>query len=142
MEILTKNNVALYQKCHEVPSGEDRSELIEIMWKLMSEKKGIGLAANQIGALDRIIIIHVNGFSSEIINPVITKRSGKTKISKSEGCLSFPGKRINKKRDNQIVVEGFDRNRNPIRKKLRALGAFVVQHEIDHLNGITILDRD
>lgn len=141
MEIITKRNIALYQDCKEVPQGSDRTELIQTMWKLMSQKNGIGLAANQLGVLDRIIVIHVNGFSSEIINPVITKYSGKTKISKSEGCLSFPGKRIDKKRDNQIVIEGFDRNWNPVRKKLRALGAFVAQHEVDHLNGITILDR-
>ncbi len=81
-----------------------------------------------------------NGFSKAIINPVITKTSGKLKLGK-EGCLSFPGKRVDMKRDNIVVVEGFDEDWNPIKKKVRALSAFCVQHEIDHLNGITITGR-
>lgn len=127
----------LHQKAEDVTNGEDVKDLISAMWKIMFANGGIGLAANQVGSLKRVIIVNTNGFSCAIINPVITKLSGKTKNSK-EGCLSFPGKKSTIKRDNLIVVEGFDENWSPIKKKARALSAFCVQHEIDHLNGINI----
>lgn len=135
---LKKNNFeTLHQKAIDVEFGSDVKELITEMWQIMSDNKGIGLAANQVGVLKRVIVVHTNGFSTAIINPVITKLSGKVKNSK-EGCLSFPGKQSAMKRDNIVVVEGFDENWNSIKKKVRALSAFCVQHEIDHLNGINI----
>jgi peptide deformylase len=140
MKIKTGNFETLTQVAAEVPHGEDVKAVIDEMWKVMLHNSGIGLAANQVGLLKRIIVVHTNGFTSAIINPVITKESGKLKLSK-EGCLSFPGKNIDMKRDNIIVVEGFDENWNPIKKKVRALSAFCVQHEIDHLDGITIVNK-
>jgi len=127
----------LHQKAMEVERGEDVSDLISQMWKIMFKNKGVGLAANQVGVLKRVIIVNTNGFSCAIINPVITELSGFVKNSK-EGCLSFPGKQSVMKRDNRVIIEGFDADWNPIKKKVRALSAFCVQHEIDHLNGINI----
>ncbi len=136
-EIKTEGALVLGQKAKPVKHGENVSGIVSEMFESMLEAKGIGLAANQVGILSRIIVVNVNGFSTEIINPVITKWSGKTKLSK-EGCLSYPGKLVNIKRDNIITVEGYDREWKPIKKKCRALTAFCIQHEIDHLNGITI----
>jgi peptide deformylase len=141
MEIKTGNYKTLTQVAAPVPHGEDVKGLICDMWQVMSKHNGIGLAANQVGALKRVIVVHTNGFSTAIINPSITKLSGKVKNSK-EGCLSFPKLTKTMKRDNIVVVEGFDENWNPIKKKVRALSAFCVQHEIDHLNGITISNKE
>lgn len=140
MEIKTGDYETLTEVAASIPHGEDVNELISGMWDVMAKHKGCGLAANQVGVLKRVIVVHTNGFSSAIINPVITKESGKLKLS-TEGCLSYPGKQVKMKRDNIITVEGFDRDWNPIKKKVRALSSFCVQHEIDHLNGITIVSK-
>ena len=86
--------------------------------------------------------MNCNGFMGIVINPVIVKRSGKIKISK-EGCLSFPNTPAkNMQRDNVVVVTGYDENWQPIKKKCKALTAFCIQHEIDHLNGLTIKNNN
>jgi len=64
-------------------------------------------------------------------------RGGGKKMTQ-EGCLSFPGRRVKKVRDRSIVVEGLDREFNPIRRKLKEMPAICVQHEVDHLNGVCI----
>ena len=86
----------------------------------------------------RVILVSADRFGKAIINPVITKRSC-GKVRSIEGCLSFPGKKVTIKRDKQITVEGFDVKWKPIKQKLRGLAAMCVQHEIDHLNGITCI---
>jgi len=118
----------------EVKHGKDISDLLDDMWLAST---GVGLAAVQIGVLQRVIIINTPKLQAVIINPVITNRGKQTKMSR-EGCLSFPGKMVNVKRNNIIEVEGFNADWNPVKFKCRALTAFCVQHEIDHLNGVTI----
>lgn len=132
-----KGYPTLKQIANEVEHGSDVSSVVTELRNELSKTTGIGLAANQVGSLQRIILMNCNGFMGIVINPVITSRSGRIKNS-TEGCLSYPNKQVKVKRDNQIIVEGFDENWNPIRKKCKALTAFCVQHEIDHLNGITI----
>jgi len=135
--IVQKGFPTLKQIADIVPMNDDVSDVVAELRLELSKTTGLGLAANQIGSLQRIILMNCNGFMGIVINPVITKFSGKVKNS-TEGCLSYPGKQVKVKRDNQIVVEGFDENWQPIRKKCKALTAFCVQHEIDHLNGVTI----
>jgi len=137
MTIKKKGNPVLKQVAQKVPEGENVKELIEAMNLTMRHHGGIGIAANQVGELKRIIIIGNGGFNQEIINPVIIKRFGKKRIN-SEGCLSYPGKIVRVKRYQNIIVEGFNWNWEPIRRKLKGLNAYIVQHEVDHLNGITI----
>jgi peptide deformylase len=135
--IVQKGFPTLKQVADDVPMGADVSDIVSEMRLELSKTTGIGLAANQIGCLKRIILMNCNGFMGVVINPVITKRSGKVKNS-TEGCLSYPGKQVKVKRDNQVVVTGFNEHWEPVSKKCKALTAFCVQHEIDHLNGITI----
>ena len=136
--MIVKNNYpTLSQIADAVEINSDVSDIVLNMRNELAKTTGIGLAANQIGVLKRIILMNCNGFMGIVINPVITKKSGKVKNS-TEGCLSFPGKQVKVKRDNQITVTGFDENWKPITKKCKALTAFCVQHEIDHLNGVTI----
>lgn len=98
---------------------------------------GVGIAAPQIG-VDKRIIIFVSGAQREcIINPVITKRWG-GQSSMKEGCLSFPGQFIKKTRYKRITVEGYDINFEKQVWKLKDFAARIVQHEVDHLNGVTI----
>ena len=127
----------LYRVAEKVNKDDDVSSLIVNMIRIMQDNKGIGLAAPQIGISKRVIIVGTNNLRLVIINPIITKRKLGTTLSE-EGCLSFPGLLKKIKRDKQIVVEGFNESWEPVKRKLRGLDSFIVQHEIDHLNGITI----
>ncbi|MCP4342921.1 MAG: peptide deformylase [Desulfobulbaceae bacterium] len=128
---------ALFSVAEEV--SEDVKELIADMWDVMYLHKGIGLAANQIGVLKRVIVIHCETFRQAFINPVITRRYGGKGLSR-EGCLSYPGIRVGVFRYKNIVVEGTDEKGAHIKRKLKGHSAYCVQHEIDHLNGVTIKD--
>lgn len=135
--IKTNRHPALTSIAKEIPKGESIHFLIGMMWDLMYRNKGIGLAANQIGELKRVIVIHANGFKQELINPVITKRYG-GKVMNKEGCLSYPLLQVKVSRYKQVIIEGFDRDWRPIKRKLKGLAAYCAQHEVDHLDGITI----
>jgi peptide deformylase len=138
MQIRQGKNPVLKSVALEVAPGERMDDLIDGMWKAMYQHKGIGLAANQVGELLRVVVVNVGGFKQEFINPVITERKGGQTTSK-EGCLSFPNlTSVPVSRYRRITVEGFDRDWKPVKRKLKNLASFCVQHEIDHLNGITI----
>ena len=110
--------------------------LCDKMFALMKENNGVGLAAPQVGVMYRVIVVSVDNFHGEVINPVITKRTGAT--NSIEGCLSFPGKTKKVKRAKTVVVEGEDRHGSPLKIKARGVLACCFQHEIDHLNGRTV----
>ncbi len=136
--IRTNNDPILHAVAEPVPNKTQIKSLIHLMWSVMYENKGIGLAAPQIGDSVRVIVVDAQGFKQAIINPVIVKRCcGKS--TAREGCLSYPGASVLMVRDKQIIVEGFDQDWKPIRRKLRGLAARCVQHEVDHLDGITIV---
>lgn len=138
MKIVHKDHPALHIASINVMAGDRNIDnLIDAMWMLMNMHKGIGLAANQLGITKRVIVINANGFKQEFINPIITKRYGGQAISK-ERCLSYPGISRSMVRHKQIIVEARDRNWKPIRRKLKDLTAYCIQHEVDHLNGVTI----
>ena len=120
----------------EVPMGADVSEFVGIMRHEMLKSKGVGIAAIQVAMSSRIIIINTERCQMVVINPVLS--DGKYPKQSKEGCLSVPNKRVKVERFNHITISGFDENWKPVKKKLKALSAFVAQHEVDHLNGITI----
>jgi peptide deformylase len=122
---------------HPVGEGEDVTDLIKGMFNIMSVWGGIGLAANQVGVLKRVITIKAAGFKKAIINPEIVKSFG-GQITAKEGCLSFPGLEVLKVRSRKVIVTGFDSDWKPVKFKLKGLAARVAQHEIDHLDGIII----
>jgi len=133
-----RSNPELSSVAADVPAGEDVKPLIGAMFALMYAGKGIGLAANQVGVLKRVIVVHVAGMKQALINPVISKRSARNTTS-VEGCLSFPGKTVPMERSKAITVQGFDEDWTPIKFKASGLFAYCIQHEVDHLNGITII---
>ena len=108
---------------------------------------GIGLAAPQVGINKRIIIAGLPKTHDDetypiviMINPVILSKSAETSVDE-EGCLSLPWLRGNVVRSNNIEVEWIDIKGKKMRKNITGFGAKVVQHEIDHLDGILISDK-
>lgn len=125
----------------------DRSEfksILQDMIDTMDEYDGIGLAAPQIGISLRIIVFKDNGENKYLVNPTIIATSDMVK-SKNERCLSVDDKVRNVRRAKNITVKGFildgdDFKEITIRSKKKLL-SFQLQHEIDHLNGMTIMER-
>ena len=120
-------------------------EVIENLADTMYQAPGVGLAAIQTG-IDKSIIVFDHEANLEkrdfqvLINPEIIITNGKT-ISENEGCLSVPDLRSDVKRYETVVVEGLDRFGNKTRIEADGLLSIILQHEIDHLNGILFLDR-
>lgn len=120
-------------------------ELISDMRKTMAENNGIGLAANQVGKDLSIFVIdkklaEENGVPDAFINPEITEYS-KDADETEEGCLSIPDYWVPIKRSKKIKIKAADENGNKIKFKARGFLARVLQHETDHLNGLTIKDH-
>lgn len=110
-------------------------DLLILRMQLVVDLKGpLGLAANQLGELQRVVWVRDVGF---VINPVLTVL-GKATRSSREGCLSVPGKVVVKVRYYRVRLTGTDQWGVPISRKLKGLTAYVAQHEVDHLDGITI----
>jgi len=127
--------------CREVGPEEDVVQFAADMVELMLAQRGVGLAANQDGDDRRIIAVNVPGWHRGVfINPRITKRCCGT-VNSPEGCLSFPGRKAVVPRDKQVTFEALQLDGTPFKQKLRGLAAIVVQHEIDHLDGVTIFQR-
>ena len=140
MKVLTGNHMTLRTVCEKVEQGEDVSDLVLSMKSTMATYGGIGLAANQVGVLKRIIVMKTPKYKGCVINPIITRHT-RNKITSTEGCLSAPGKRVDMPRYNKIVLEGFDENWKPLKLDLNGISSFCAQHEIDHLDGVVIGDN-
>jgi len=115
------------------------SDVLDEMLTLMRIYEGIGLAAPQVGITQRLFVAEIQGHSVCLVNPVITVRSGSGRMD--EGCLSLPGTYVDVQRHWQIEVQGFDVQGRRQRHQVEGLWARVVQHEIDHLDGILICDH-
>ena len=122
----------------------DLARLVERMSALMKDANGVGLAATQVGVLRRVFVFQRERDSEEepiaLVNPEIVDRSEET-LSDDEGCLSLQGVLVPVERDASVVITGRDVEGNEQRLELEELAARVVQHELDHLDGILILDR-
>jgi peptide deformylase len=130
----------LRRKSREVKEmNGDIQKLIDDMAKLMYKNKGLGLAAPQVGILKRVIIADVGEGLVSLVNPKILWRQGKDIMS--EGCLSIPGIDLEIKRSKEVIVEGLNREGEKLQLGAVGLLARVLQHEIDHLDGILIVDR-
>ncbi|MBN2096026.1 peptide deformylase [Candidatus Peregrinibacteria bacterium] len=114
--------------------------LLKEMEKSMKEEKGVGLAAPQVGRNVRMILVLLNNKNLiPMINPEIIDHSDKTEVGE-EGCLSLPGIWGNVERYHEITVKYLDEKGTDRILKLEGFNARVVQHEIDHLNGILFTD--
>jgi peptide deformylase len=118
-----------------------RSE-ISRMGELMSDAIGVGLAATQLGVLNRVLVYRVEQETpvAALINPEI-EWSGKEEEIAEEGCLSLPAVLVDVERPVHVRVRALNANGEEIRVEASGLEARVIQHEIDHLDGVLILDR-
>jgi len=127
--------------CHDVSSVSKKTEaLITKMMNALKLANGIGLAAPQMGSLDRIIIVAPAGTKPLVlVNPVITERHGEQ--MGQEGCLSIPGLYGDVLRSESVEVQAYDRKGKPMSYEMSGLPARVIQHEVDHLDGILFIDK-
>lgn len=147
-EIRKEGDEILSKRCREVEEITEKiKELGQDMLDTMYKYDGIGLAASQVGILKRVIVYDIKYFEEDekpephiLINPVITSRS-KSMIEVEEGCLSFPDIYEKVLRHEKVTVEYTDINGKKKKINAKDIEAVVLQHEIDHLDGIVFLDR-
>ena len=120
---------------------DDLRRLVERMTVLMHEAQGVGLAATQVGVLRRLFVFEPDEDGPRaIINPVIVERGEET-LTDDEGCLSLQGVRVPVERATSVVLEGKDQNGDEVRYEFDPYASRIVQHELDHLDGVMIIDR-
>jgi peptide deformylase len=133
----------LRQKASPVETIDDSvRNLIRDMADTMREAKGVGLAAPQVGVSQRIIVAEVPQEQEGVIalvNPRIVESRGSSEFE--EGCLSVPGITAKVTRAAEVLVEGLSPDGKEVRKTYSGLLATVMQHEIDHLDGVLFVDR-
>jgi peptide deformylase len=145
LEILTYPTPILLRKAEPVENIDDSiRRLLENMAETMYAAPGVGLAAPQVGVSQRIIVAdaspRVEGeHLVKLVNPVITFAEGSTVCE--EGCLSVPGFSEDVTRAEKIVVEGYNEDGKPVKIETDTFLATVLQHEIDHLDGILFIDH-
>ena len=119
-------------------------EIVDEMFEIMYEFRGVGLAANQVNLPIRLFIANPSGDKEEgpelvFINPVINRAKGTAEAE--EGCLSLPGINAHVRRNKSLVVNAYDLNGNEINAEVDGFMGRIVQHEIDHLDGVLFIDR-
>lgn len=138
--IVKTGDEILLKSCRSVEKFDAKlGVLLDDMAETMNAANGVGLAAPQVGILRRVVTIDVGEGLIELVNPVITKMSGKQ--DGQEGCLSFPGEWGMVERPMKVTVRAFDRHGDEFEMTGEGLLARAFCHEIDHLNGIVFTTR-
>ena len=141
LDIRTFGDPVLKTRAAPVESfDESLVRLTQDMLATMRDNEGVGLAANQIGRLKRVFVAAIEDEEYVIVNPVLTDWSETTE-SVPEGCLSIPGILVDVERPTGVTVSGQDVSGKPLQIRASDLLARVLQHEVDHLDGVLILDR-
>ncbi len=142
MELLHHPSPVLKGRAREVDPGADTAlrDLVRAMAETMYDENGVGLAAPQVGVDKRVIVFDVDDRLAALCNPVITDFSVETEVD-DEGCLSVPGITVPVERSLRVVCDGHTLEGRDITIEAEGLLARVLQHEIDHLDGVLILDR-
>lgn len=143
---MSKLSIVIYPdeilSCTSTPVKNIDDQVVRLtqgMFRLMVASQGIGLAAPQVGISQRVITVNVGDGLISLINPVILERQGQAGME--EGCLSCPGICVDVMRSEKTLVRGLNLDGKEITIEAEELKARVLQHEIDHLNGILILDK-
>jgi peptide deformylase len=140
-QIRQYGDTVLRMRANEVAEyDEELARIGERMIGLMHDAEGVGLAATQIGILRRLFVFHDDGEDRLLVNPTIASRSEETELD-VEGCLSLGPVRVPVERATAVTVEARDEAGEQLRLELDGYAARVVQHELDHLDGVLILDR-
>jgi len=136
---------ALRERAHPVEAFDDTLQrLVEDMRETMRAYRGVGLAANQVGVLQRVLVAGVplaEGGRAELalVNPELSERKGS--VVDEEGCLSIPGLYDDVRRAERVRVRAFDVEGRPLDFVAEGYLARVIQHEVDHLDGVLFVDR-
>lgn len=131
----------LRMRANEVVAfDEELARLVERMTALMHDAHGVGLAATQVGVVRRVFVFEHDGVDHVLANPRIT-RLGKDLEIDDEGCLSLGTVRVPVERATDVVIEGKTALGEDVSFELDGMSARVVQHELDHLDGVLIVDR-
>lgn len=145
LKIVKYPDPVLAQKCEPVEeiTGEIRA-LIDDMLETMYEGKGVGLAAPQVGKALRLVTIDESGPENRtapivLINPEIVDSEGS--VESDEGCLSVVGAQFKIKRKERVTVRGLDKDGKEVEIKTDGMLAIILQHELDHLDGVLIIDH-
>lgn len=120
--------------------GEEERRILEEMAKVMYNAKGIGLAAPQIGLNKQLVVVDAGEGLLKLVNPKIVKKSAAEDILE-EGCLSLPQILLKVRRPKRVVVEGLNQDNQRLRIEAEGILSHAIQHEIDHLLGILIIER-
>ena len=145
LEILKYPHPVLKKRCDVVNQiDEEVRELIADMRETMGEARGVGLAACQVGVSRRVIVLDVSPMDPQhsffaLINPEIVSEEGE--VDHEEGCLSVPDYLEKVKRKEKVCVKGLSPEGMEVEVRGEGILAIALQHEIDHINGILILDR-
>ena len=142
LHLRTIPDPVLRQKARRVSKIDDAlHKLIDDMIDTMRDADGVGLAANQVGILQRVVVIEIPEEEQVrvLINPEIVRREGERVVE--EGCLSIPGFRGELVRSVKVRVRALDRDGKPVRFKADGLLAQALEHETDHINGILYIDH-
>jgi peptide deformylase len=133
----------LRMQAHEVAEFDsDLRRLVERMSLLMADANGVGLAATQVGVVRRVFVFRAGeeGETVAVVNPQIVEPGEEREVD-DEGCLSLQRVLVPVERNTSLTLEAQDVGGGPLRLELTGLDARVAQHELDHLDGVLILDR-
>ena len=138
--VIGKENPVLRKKAERIPKvTKEITKLIKDMKETVKSANGVGLAAPQVGKSLRLCLVMLNGKHTPIINPEITWRSEEMDTME-EGCLSLPGIWLPVARPKTVTFTYLDEKGNSQERKVEGFESHVVQHEIDHLDGVLIVD--
>ena len=129
----------LRKQCLRVESvGPKEREILNRIADTMYEARGLGLAACQVGIDRQLMVLDVGGGLIKMANPLVVLKENESTMG--EGCLSIPGVTVNVKRAMRVLVQGLNEAGRRIKIEGEGLLAHVLQHEIDHLSGVLIID--
>jgi len=145
LQLLTYPHPTLRHRSQPVTRvNAELKKLVDEMFEIMYEFRGVGLAANQVNLPIRLFVANPSGDKVEgpelvFINPVINKAKGAAEAE--EGCLSLPGINAQVKRNKSLQINAYDLTGSEINAEVDGFLARIVQHEIDHLDGVLFIDR-
>jgi peptide deformylase len=119
---------------------ESLVRLTQDLLATMRDNEGVGLAATQVGRLKRVFVAAIEDDEYVMVNPVLTDISETTETA-TEGCLSIPGIQVDVERPVAVTISGQDVSGKPLQIEASDLLARILQHEVDHLDGVLVLDR-